>query len=125
MRHLILSLCTMVALTAARASDDAPVTHAAATQGCPAIPSSISLSEDCRACEYFHVSSLCPVEYYHITIYDRTGARVYSTYDMTQDWDGSLDHTYLPVGCYTYEILYRISPADPLQIHQGTLVFLH
>ena len=124
MLHLILSICAILTFTAIR-GDDAPVTHASAIQGCPDIPSSISLSEDCRACEYFHVSSLCPVEYYHITIYDRTGARVYSTYDMTRDWDGSLDRSYLPVGCYSYEILYRISVYDPLQIHKGTVVFLH
>ncbi len=123
-RWALLQLAALSVL-AVQARDDASIAHCHEAKSCPDIPSSISLSDDCKGCEYFHISTNCPAEYYHLDVYDRSGARVYSTYDINKDWDGSFDHSYLPVGCYTYEVLYRISLAEPLQIHRGTVVFLH
>lgn len=109
----------------AEARDDAPLSHMAETEGCPSIPSSISLDESCNACQYLKVTSICPVEYYHIDIYDRAGASVYSSDRMDQAWDGSAGRAYLPVGCYSYHILYRTDASGVLHLLDGTVVFLH
>lgn len=125
MRFPALILACMLYASALSAWDDAAVRLRCSSPGCLHIPSSISLSDGCRPCELFHITSGCDVDYYQIAIYDRYQSRVYSSYDIEQSWDGSTNRSYLPVGCYSYQIEYRMSIDSPLEIHKGTVLFLH
>lgn len=125
MRRPALILLSMLSYISLMAWDDASVRYDSSGKGCLHIPSSISLSDDCRPCELFRVTSGCSVEYYQIDIYDRYQARVYGNSDIHQFWDGSVNKSYVPVGCYSYQIEYRMSIDSPLEIHKGTVLFLH
>lgn len=109
----------------AEAADEAPIVQANTIRGCLTIPTSISLNDDCSSCRRLNITSSCPIDYFRIEISDRWGNKVYTTYDIQRQWDGSQGNSYLPVGCYTYMILYRQSPDSALLIYKGTVLFLH
>jgi gliding motility-associated-like protein len=111
--------------TCTRAADDAAVIPGSTTHGCLTIPSSISLNDDCYHCQRFNISCSCALEFFSMEIYDRWGVKVFGTYDIHKQWDGSRGSAYLPVGCYAYTILYRQAADSALQWYKGTVLFFH
>lgn len=59
---------------------------------------------------------------YHLRIYNRMGALVYQTRDVTACWNGTYEGSTLPHGTYVYTIHYRF--ADELLQESGTVMLL-
>ena len=62
---------------------------------------------------------------YEITIYNRQGARVYTSVDMDEGWDGTDNGRPCPQGVYTYIINYstEADPRNPVQ-KRGTVLLI-
>jgi gliding motility-associated-like protein len=65
------------------------------------------------------------IDRYEITIYTRQGAKVYSSTDMDEGWDGTSSGSPCPQGVYTYIIDYatKADPRNPVQ-KRGTVLLL-
>lgn len=59
---------------------------------------------------------------YHLSIYNRVGALVYQTRDLSACWNGTLDGNVLPMGAYVYYITYRY--ADDWYRLTGTFLLM-
>ncbi|MCW3128424.1 MAG: hypothetical protein JWO03_4082 [Bacteroidetes bacterium] len=121
----ILLLTIPLASACTKAADEAAVAQGSTIHGCLVIPTALSLNDDCSACERFNITCSCPLDYFSMEIFDRWGVKVFGTYDIQKQWDGSMGGAYLPVGCYVYMILYRQAPDSALLSYKGTVVFLH
>ena len=49
----------------------------------------------------------CVFENYYFTIYDRWGKRLFEANDPTHLWNGTYQSTMLPVGVYSYQVVYQ------------------
>ena len=65
------------------------------------------------------------LSYYHITIFNRLGMKVFHSDDINQPWDGTCDGLPCPTGTYTYTIDYSTnnSPNELLH-HIGTVTLI-
>ena len=65
------------------------------------------------------------LSYYHITIFNRLGMKVFHSDDINQPWDGTCDGLPCPTGTYTYTIDYSTnnSPNELLH-HTGTVTLI-
>ena len=65
------------------------------------------------------------LSYYHITIFNRLGMRVFHSDDINQPWDGTCNGLLCPTGTYTYTIDYSTnnSPNELLH-HTGTVTLI-
>lgn len=65
------------------------------------------------------------LSYYHITIFNRLGMKVFHSDDINQPWDGTCNGLPCPMGTYTYTIDYSTnnSPNELLH-HTGTVTLI-
>lgn len=65
------------------------------------------------------------LSYYHITIFNRLGMKVFHSDDINQPWDGTCNGLPCPTGTYTYTIDYSTnnSPNELLH-HSGTVTLI-
>ena len=65
------------------------------------------------------------LSYYHITIFNRLGMKVFHSDDINQPWDGTCNGLLCPTGTYTYTIDYSTnnSPNELLH-HTGTVTLI-
>ena len=65
------------------------------------------------------------LSYYHITIFNRLGMKVFHSDDINQPWDGACNGLLCPTGTYTYTIDYSTnnSPNELLH-HTGTVTLI-
>lgn len=65
------------------------------------------------------------LSYYHITIFNRLGMKVFHSDDINQPWDGTSNGLPCPTGTYTYTIDYSTnnSPNELLH-HSGTVTLI-
>lgn len=66
----------------------------------------------------------CPVDEFHISIYNRWGNLVYRSDDITDGWRGRYNYEYAPVGTYIYMVEYRSRGKQQTQHLQGNVTLL-
>ncbi len=60
---------------------------------------------DCFRCNVIHPFFNCPIDDYHLTIYNRWGEIVFETKDIDEFWDFKFEgYNYLEDGIYIYFI---------------------
>lgn len=75
----------------------------------------------------FKVVAVCPIEDFHMMIFNRWGEELYETDDISQGWDGTKYGKDIPGDVYVYKITYRsIStyPSNEPQLVTGTVLKL-
>lgn len=60
---------------------------------------------------------------YHLNIFNRIGALVYQSHEVSACWDGTHEGRVLPQGVYVYYLIYRV--ADEVRRLSGTVLLLH
>lgn len=67
----------------------------------------------------------CPVEEYHIRIYNRWGNAVFESDNINDGWDGRSDYNWADIGVYVYIVEYRAVDKKRTQRIQGNVMLLH
>ncbi len=93
---------------------------------CPyLLPTAFSPNGDGKNDDYRPVlPSDCPVQGYKLEIYNRWGARIYTSYDPAQGWDGRINGMPADVGTYIYRIQMTIGLDAKKVAGQGDFTLL-
>ena len=78
------------------------------TNPCPCklvVPNAFSPNNDGKN-DQFEIVYQCPIQTFSMRIYDRSGAMVYSTHNITDGWDGTFRGAVQPQGIYVVMISY-------------------
>lgn len=70
------------------------------------VPNSFTPNKDGLNDIFLPVIACVDQKRYYLVIYDRSGSIVFSTYQTTEGWDGTIDGKECPPGIYTYFISY-------------------
>lgn len=87
---------------------------------CLQIPNAFSPNHDGKN-DKFVVMATCPIEKFHISIYNRWGQKIFQTDDINESWDGgeTTDN-----GAYVYVIEYRSASTKRDQMIKGSISLL-
>lgn len=76
--------------------------------GCLVFPTAFSPNGDGRN-DLFRPVSECPVQHYHLAVYNRWGQRVFSSFQPGQGWDGTFQGRKAEIGTYYYSCFVEMS----------------
>ena len=84
-------------------------------------PNGDGLNDEFRA-----VTNSVYIEHFSLSIYDRWGAMIYQTNDISKGWDGTYKGEYCMQGAYVYKIAYSLSvPSNTAsEIKMGTVMLV-
>lgn len=76
--------------------------------------------------EFKPVTNSTDIEHFSLSIYNRWGALVYQTSDITQGWNGTYKGELCQAGAYVYKIAYRLAvpPNTVSEVKMGTVMLI-
>jgi gliding motility-associated-like protein len=76
--------------------------------------------------EFKPVTNYIDIQYFSLSIFNRWGALVYQTNDLSKGWDGTFNGEYCQAGAYVYKIAYsNFTPSNTsLEIKMGTVMLV-
>jgi gliding motility-associated-like protein len=76
--------------------------------------------------EFKVVTNSIDIEHFSLSIFNRWGALVYQTNDISQGWDGTFNGEYCQAGSYVYKIAYSnyVSSNTSSEIKMGTVMLV-
>ncbi|MBS1660570.1 MAG: gliding motility-associated C-terminal domain-containing protein [Bacteroidetes bacterium] len=74
--------------------------------------------------ELFRVPASVTVRVHHLVVYNRVGAMVFSTEDVSKGWDGRLNGSLQPAGVYIWEIEYDNPITRKVEAKKGTVILV-
>ncbi len=67
--------------------------------------------------------SICPIENYRFSVYNRFGQRVFHTVNHEEGWDGTFNGVNTDIGTYFYYLKFK-GPHDKEYFHKGDVIML-
>ena len=74
--------------------------------------------------EFKVVTNTTDIELFSLSIFNRWGALVFQTNDITQGWDGTYNGIACPSGSYVFKVTYNISPRTASETKMGTVMLV-
>ncbi len=74
--------------------------------------------------EFKVVTSATNISLFSLSIFNRWGALVYQTDDITQGWDGTYNGTACQSGSYVFKVTYNTSPGGASETKMGTVMLV-
>jgi gliding motility-associated-like protein len=90
---------------------------------CFSLPNAFSPNRDNRN-DIYKPILLCPIDYYHLSIYNRWGARVFETRDLNKGWDGLSGDVQADEGVYVYVLEYRSASTHMNKLVKGNITLI-
>jgi gliding motility-associated-like protein len=94
-----------------------------ACENCFWAPNAFTPNADSKN-DRFGVKQSCLISKGTLRIFDRWGAEIFTTTDLTQKWDGTYNGSNVTIGTYSYMIEYWLLANKPKQIFKGTLLLI-
>ncbi len=107
--HLTTTVAGQYTVTVSNVCGSATATENLATTQCAckiAIPTAFSPNGDGKN-EQYGVLTICPLDNFEFSIYNRWGQKIFLTNDITDKWDGTYKGAPQPIGVYVYFFKYR------------------
>lgn len=87
------------------------------------LPDAFSPNGDGRN-DVFRVPASVTVHVHHLVVYNRVGAMIFSTEDVSRGWDGRMNGSLQPTGVYIWEIEYDNPLTKKVESKKGTVVLV-
>ena len=92
-------------------------------EDCVEFPNAFTPMEG-RGNQEFKALVKCPVEKFHMRIYNRWGNLVFETNDVKEGWAGRSNYQYAPMGVYIYIVDYTAKGKRANQVKQGNVTLI-